>query len=379
MENRCLYCGKDDLQEQKLTVKYPRNTHINLTEQLLRILGFDTDEYYSFLPDDKVEYICSSCNIITTQSVFDRDTERSIDQEYSQDQPAAPSTSEEQETLQTALTLLKSDRASEAFDLLLKHSFPFEHTAEFLIYRDISQIIPLLFSMQTGQRYWLLEVLRNNLQHLDAYLPADDDKQFQTLSCIYGALLQLGRERVNSQTDYTRLYYEKSSPFRDTNDQTYRRRADVLTAFAERLEAASQKSERHSLDYLKMALEIWHTCLDGACEAHGHFLLGIDTQMLQLDPSQRKRITAHINQLNPIIQKHDPEFIPRKPHKGVWYITYWSIMLLALAACAVIGFLGILSTRCNINIITSKHFPAFVAVCALSAAAFVIYKKTRRR
>lgn len=52
MEYQCLYCGKETLQEQELAVKYPKNVNTNLTELLLRFLGFNTDHKY-FIPEDK--------------------------------------------------------------------------------------------------------------------------------------------------------------------------------------------------------------------------------------------------------------------------------------------------------------------------------------
>ena len=378
MEYQCLYCGKETLQEQELAVKYPKNVNTNLTELLLRFLGFNTDHKY-FIPEDKKKYVCSDCHTVTTQTVFIKDNERTVSQAYAPEQAVRKSSSDEPETLKTALKFIKTNRSQEAFDLLLQHGFPLEHAAEFLIYRDVSQLIPCLSGCQTGQRYWLLEAILNNLRQLDVYLPyGDEAKLFQALTGIYEALLKLGREPINNQTDYRHLYTNYGSAFDGANDHTYRRRTDVLIAFAERLEAASQKSERHSLDYLEMALEVWHTCLDEAREEHGNLLIGIDTQILQLAPSQRRHITAHIRQLNPIVKQHDPDFIVKEPQKGVFYLTYWAVMLLSLGFCAVIGFLAYLSVFCKIDIVASKMFPFFVILSAAGISAFLLYQMRRR-
>ena len=374
MKHYCLYCGHESAQERQINPKYRRNRNFNFNVTLLNLLGFNTDGYY-YIAEDSREFICSDCQLIISQTDFEKDNERvrRLDSEKDTAAPAAPP--DERETLSSALKLIKANRAPEALELLYKHSYPFKHPAEFVICRNVCQLIPLLSGTEVGQRYRILEVLQHNVGHLDYYLPADDEEAvFKTLNNIYNLLLHLGREPINCLTDYNTYHRTYVVDI----DQTNSRRAEVLVEFAKRLEEESQKSAAHSLEYLKRAVELWHTCLDESRETHGNSLLCIDTQMLQISPSRHRFISARIKQLNSVISAHDPSFTPREPQKKSWYISSLGYLIGAFAATALFILIPCLDYKLHLGIpIGAYRFVIFLGLGVVFA--YAAYKQLIKR
>ncbi len=79
--------------------------------------------------------------------------------------------------------------------------------------------------------------------------------------------------------------------------------------FADQLE--ERQNTPQGTDYLKMALKLWHKILEQAQENNVYMKLGLGGDYMAQIPNQmRQQIVAKIQQLNDLVQKRDPDFIP---------------------------------------------------------------------
>lgn len=214
----------------------------------------------------------------------------------------------EEELLGQAWSLMQKRMWKDALEVLFKQSYPFQLPLEFIFYRDICQIAPMLLGPKSelDTRYQMLNVLLSNIGHLSYYLPADDDEAAcKTIKKLYESLLLFGSLPIKRHTN---LVF--SGPVYYTNHT----RAAILSAFADYLEMATIGKKQFTADYLKMAVQLFHKCLELSREKNK--LLPYHESRLNLPTHDRQLINTKIKQLNADIKHLDPSFNPAEPLPG---------------------------------------------------------------
>ena len=352
--HRCLYCGRETL---------IRPQKKELPSSFGELLLSHIEDLLPSAPPAQ-QYSCSTCGLIITQEDLENEAERLNRQEFYQGAGNPDDNLTEEKVLQAAERLLKqtlvhkkSDKeetessksqrcdlqkqnCEEAFGLLFQHGYPFQHPLEFMIYRDLSLAGRWLVCgrHEINSRYQHFDKMINNIRHLDYYLPQNDPEAlYKTLSRIFRALMILGDMTGYCHTEYEYIVSNKRIPNNHIifADETGRRRAAVLGLFADRLEELQNAPQ--GVQYLKMALQLWHKVLEQAEETYLYIKLGIGGDRYRRIPYEmQKQVVAKIQQLNKIIKQRDPNFappaLPPLPLSPSWYD--WAV-------CAVLSTLVI--------------------------------------
>ena len=198
------------------------------------------------------QYICSGCQMLISSAELDREEKRLGWQSLQASSPNASPNPSEEETLQAAWQLMLQQQWEQALDELFQHGYPWQHAAEFLIYRNICQAAPFYSLRVSDQRpaYAGLSVLANNLRNIEFYEPQDKEQRRQTLQSIYEALLLLIKLPLKCSSGKHKNY----------KDIMHIKRVECLDIFAYHLE--NLDSPHHECANLRMAEQLWRTCLD---------------------------------------------------------------------------------------------------------------------
>lgn len=323
---RCLYCGSPKLLKANVPVKYRRNNHITVEEYILRLCRRSDETYYVKGSHKSDYYRCPKCRVLILQQELNRETAQLKIRTASQS--GSGHEKREDKDLINALNLMKHNQCDLALDILFNDGYPFEYGPVFAVCRNICQVIPLFSHNSLEERYKLLDIAAGNLQLLHSI----QDKRIlrQSLFYINNALLILADEPINSQTDYSQIKSKRKRSEFDLihldTDYTNRKRTVLLSGFAGFLESQADNNAANALEYRKMAVELYHKCLNNAQENHGHCLVGADREILLLDPAEYRRITAKIKRLNAAICREEPGFAAKEPSKAPWRPSPWLIL-----------------------------------------------------
>ena len=325
MKMRCLYCGKNEL-------NIPGNPYLNDT-------------------NTKEPYKCDNCGIQCSQQDIDQDAKRLKTTGYFPGmKPANPDNGvDENRVLHSAWELMKKGEWDMAFAELWKKGGTYEHPLEFIIFRSLCQAA-VLFSRPKAtpsERCQKLDILINNLNSLNYYLP-DDDKAgtFNTFKRITDALMLLG--------DLTIKY-----PDEKIKDHTNYRRAIILSGFADVLELETIGNSQYCAEYLKLGVQLLHKSLDLAQEKPTKFLPYFEEQLC-LPTSERLQINAKIKKLNSQIKMRDPGFsalqpppLPKVMPPPLVRIMKFSVTMCGASLVLYIGYLVVCSFLKSCSISTS--------------------------
>ncbi len=275
----CLYCGSEDIQELAAN-----------------------------------EAVCRRCGLLLTGPEIDKA------REYAQnDEPDGAESEDgiyETEILASAWELMQNWSWDKALEVLFPPSSPAEYPLEFSVCRGICSTARLHKIEDLGSRYYYLDALLQNIKCLDYFLPAEDGRDhYPTLQRLYSALLLLGSVPLSISTSLeirTRNTYIPYIPA--FADHTNQKRADILEYCADHLQSERYEKDKHRTEYLKMAADLLHLCLEFSQEHHSRPLFSVaDEQVLQISPETRRRIKDKIHRLNAQISSRDPQFVPRRP------------------------------------------------------------------
>ena len=282
-------------------------------------------------------YKCSSCGILCTKADLEAEEDKRELQKYSPNGSTSNSLLSETETLSAAWKLMQSQQWEKALVTLGQYDSPLTHPAEFLICRNICQAAPLLKCSESEleTRYQKLDILINNINCLNYYMP-DDGKQadFAVLTMICRALMLLG-----SQPTVSLSKYEAKTVI----DHTNYKRVMILCSCADFLDMKASGNDKNSTEYLKMAAELLHKCLEMCQEPPGTLLPCTMEEFLELPRLERQQITSKILQLNAEICRRDPNFTPKEPLPEPKLIPT-KIWFSYLAVCIVFGLTAIFLT-----------------------------------
>ena len=274
---------------------------------------------------------CRRCGLVFTRPDYD-DVNNILINAHLQphDQASNDNTgtvyADEEDTLNSAWQLMQAQAWEKALAALVPAAVPSQHPLEFAVWRNICQSAPTLTDNDLKRRSPLLGILHGNIQRPNYFLPAcEGEKRYLLLQRLYQALMLLGKLEVNCLTNYN-----TASTLTDT---TNGRRADMLVILAEVLESQNTDPE-YGTEYLKMSLQLYQQCLITASEIcssgkTGSFI-SMSTDKLQLAPKTRSHINAKIEQLNAILTKIDPGFVPQKKAPDPIIMPVWLHWLLLL-------------------------------------------------
>ena len=156
----------------------------------------------------------------------------------------------EKAALQKAWKFMRQMRWNTALEQLGQHVYPLEHKLEFMIFRDVCQINSWLMNCSIiggGASYGhsLLDMLDSNMQNIEDWLPADDEKaRLQILQNVYNAVMHLGNTVLSYRTDIQIII---------------RKRAAVICVLAAFLQ--EQQSSSYNREYLGMAADLLSNAL----------------------------------------------------------------------------------------------------------------------
>ena len=237
---QCIYCGSNDVAEY---VDHDILEHANQV------------------------FVCHSCQFMFT------DLERRFEKDYKPKYKNAGAASErdEEATINYVHNLLSNDINvakclpwNTALEHLSNHDEAIKHPLEYMVYRDICQIGSACAQnhiLKECENYdpiadsiVLLNVLNNNLQHLDYFLPKnDEDKRFIILQRLYNAMLLFADAPIKKAP----LKGEEAKEFVKQNME---KRITAIIALTDHLVGLQDTAD--GVDYLKMAKEILKKCLD---------------------------------------------------------------------------------------------------------------------
>ena len=330
----CLYCGHPTL-EKFIPPKETRTAKdIKIQDLVRKELQKDLLEM-GLTPSPADEdnlcetFQCPNCRLIIDEADL-ADTVRHRKENGSAGDDAV----NEEETLQAARQLMRNEGWEKALSILYPPA-PCKYPLEFMVYRSIC-----FFGDNTAQPYAcgvrcrILDTLNSNIKCLEYFLSAGGSgAEYRTLQNLHRALMFLGSLEIHCDTNY-----DKNSSF---IDHTNSKRAEVLCSLAEILKARNGDPE-HGTDYLKMAAELFHKCLELAQERYCHILLSWESKKFQISRETRKNINAEIVKLNEAISLRDSSFVPRKalpdpkimPCWLVFAAAFLPLLILAAAVCA---------------------------------------------
>ena len=185
---------------------------------------------------------------------------------------------DEDDTLASALKLMREKKWSEALFWLCRHHYPLTRVSEFVIYRGICQAaaaldgsIPLSmennYDAEAACRL-LSEALIDNIQRLSSCLPqSDEEKRFAALQSIFNAVMVFPYTSVSEEIIASTLRSRQLTPELEERQLKNRQQLQVLIAFADYLE--SLRDTAHDLEYCKMARAVYTACRGDAARLSG--------------------------------------------------------------------------------------------------------------
>lgn len=324
-------------------------------------------------------FTCCQCGLMFTRVELDKDNKRLNRKDVCRGKDDPDDNSGEEELLLSAWSLMRKGDWDGALDVLFQRGYPFKHTIEFALFREICLAAPY-FKYSEDARCTYLDIIGSNLDKLPEYLSQNDEEQlFAIHGRICAALLLLVNLPFNCSTEY---YYPPNRGLLYTrhSDLTSRKRTDILERCAVRLEQTASVSEKHRLDYLKMAGKLLFTCLLQARERYGFFLFsGEDDEVMQISPVTRRRLNDGLDAINAAVKELDPGFAPfKKTSAGVIVIPRWACILVILIPTVLILCDMYTGAKFISFIVLQNNYVFVIFVCAAIAAAIAVYQRTRR-
>ena len=325
------------------------------------------------------EAVCRRCGLLLTKPEIDKA------REYAQKKEPDGTKSEdgiyETEILASAWELMRKEAWDKALEILFPPSSPAEYPLEFSVYRGICSTARLQGLEELGSRYYHLDALLQNIKCLGYYLPADDGRDhYPTLQRLHQALLLLGGIQLPNLTSLEVRTENTYIPA--FADHTNQKRADILEYFAGHLQSKRYENDRRRTEYLKMAVDLLHRCLEFSQEHHNRPLFSAeDERVLQISPETRRRIKSKIQLLNEEISSRDPQFIPRRPLpdpkfiSGRFYLGGMLLTIILVSAFLLVLFFGSHSLINSVfGLLISKEFiTAIIAGTAIVFTAVYFY------
>ncbi|MDO5296785.1 MAG: hypothetical protein Q4F00_09155 [bacterium] len=255
-------------------------------------------------------YKCSVCGLHLTELELNKENEYAEKHELSASQSLLsanlPSAKLSEETiLRQAWDLMQKKKWNKALKELFTVGYPLRHPLEFMIYRNICQAAPLLVCSLSAldKRYQQLNIINHNLTCLNYYLPDGSDTEgngeASTLRTIFNTMMLLGSLPVVLHAHPIAngpIYY------------THIMRAAALSTLADFLELSTVNNSRNNEEYLKLAVQLLHKCLESAQEKT-QFSLCRESR-LYLPIAIRKQILARIQEISSNIRLLDRDYTP---------------------------------------------------------------------
>ena len=220
---------------------------------------------------------------------------------------------------------------SHNLELLFQHKHPLKHPVEFMIYRDLWQVVDAANSYEilTPDKNYdhcyacehLHSMLINNLRLLEYFLSTYTEEQrlcamrrlYKALGWLRGLTIYVGRVKSDSRTEFAVA----------TNQQ----RVTALTALAGQLEDIYEAG--HDQEYLKMAGRLWNKCL-GSGRMYNEYTHRKTYTFLLLPESQSKQINLKNSEISRTIHQIEPGFLMSEPPSLSWVKEIpWFYILLA--------------------------------------------------
>ena len=285
-KQHCLYCGQEALISREEDTS-PASFREMLYTDVSDLLQKNTPVQL---------YACSACGLVFTPQELENDLRQQDRQEQLQGETGCADADAEREVLEKARELMRNTSWDRALTVMEQRTFPYQSPAEFLVYRSICRLAPLLQSLENGSasglRYDLLDRFIDNIQKITYYLPADDDEQrYALLTRLFQALLLFGNLPIE--------YFTPKSMF-SSDDLSHYKRTAVLGQFADLLETFQDAP--HGTEYLKMGVQLWHSCVK-------HAFSGYDILTIHMPQEVHQQIETKIKQLNALIKQRDPDYI----------------------------------------------------------------------
>ena len=325
------------------------------------------------------EAVCRRCGLLLTKPEIDKA------REYVQkDKPDGAESEDgiyETEILASAWELMRKEAWDKALEILFPPSSPAEYPLEFSVYRGICSTARLQRLDDLGSRYYHLDALLQNIKCLGYYLPAEDGRDhYHTLQRLQRALLLLGGVQL---PNLTRLEVRTENTYIPAfADHTNQKRTDILEYFADHLQSGQYEKDPHSTEYLIMAVDLLHLCLELVQEHHDRPMFSAeDEHVLQITPETRRRIKDNIHRLNAQISSRDPQFVPRRPLPdpkfipGRFYLWGMLLVIIVVSAFLLVLFCGSHSLINSVfGLLISKTFiTAIIAGTAIVFTAVYCY------
>lgn len=254
----CIYCGcskgivrVNPAKANKYGTGGKNNNSIRIT----------TDYYYK----------CSSCGVCFSRA----EARRAAKNLHITAKVNPQNRNPEDDILQSAWKLMHKRQWDQALEVLFLQSFPFQHTLEFMVYRNICQAARLFIYPRTKwqaallafrsydiiilrMRYEALDPFIDTMRDLDYYLPQNDNKEtFRILKRLYEALsffIDLPFKHYGDVPDNKKLSYS-------IIDHTHAKRIAMVNGFADFLKSKADQDPEHEAAYLNMARYLLNQCL----------------------------------------------------------------------------------------------------------------------
>ena len=211
----------------------------------------------------------------------------------------------EEQALSAAWLKMQGSLWDEALNELFSHGCALTQPLVFMFYSGICQTAPLLEcpAEELEKRYQFIYILLNNTKCINWYQGETNDSEadcmtFKRLTdafLLLGSLpVQLHKNRVSDGP----VYYTNFT------------RASVLVSLADILEMTTIGSGKYGLEYMKMAVQLLHKCLEMTQEKKK--FLPYYERFLNIPTEERRQICAKIKKLNADIHILDPAYKPEK-------------------------------------------------------------------
>ena len=287
-------------------------------------------------------YKCPHCGISFTKLDAERFYKRQDELIHS------PVKASEKDSLSAAWKLMQNSEWEQALDRLFEHTCPFKHTLEFVFYRGVCQLGPILMSSDINtidRRYGVLNSLIDNLSILDSLLPSDAKERYTVLRRISDALLLASSQPL---VFFSQIAGDDGD--KRYLDKTCKMRSQLYGIYADYLETCANKTfkpeEDLSTDYLLMAYEIMCASWEQAKEPKAAvYLTNLDKSM-RLSIRERREIENRIHELEDVLSKNVPNFKPKELSPWPPIVPPWKVFLIVVIVLGVfIGFLMIFRVK----------------------------------
>ena len=214
-------------------------------------------------------------------------------------------------------------------ELLFQHKHPLKHPVEFMVYRDLWQVLDASYNYRLltpdKKNYdhlyaseHLLAMLINNLRQIEYFLSSyTEEQRLRAMQRLYEALSGLRREKIFVGIFPGGPENRISSQQNDFATSIYQQRLDAIIALAEQLEDMYEAG--HGPEYLKMAGRLWHKCTGtGRMYDEGSGLIFSTQWIIYLPEKRRKDIAEKVSAISKKIHKIEPDFRMAEPVSRNW-------------------------------------------------------------